>query len=163
MKTVNIEKREDIEQIINSCKICFLGMIDLNGDPYVLPMNFAYNEEVIYLHSAPDGGLVDIINNNNSVCITFNLGEELVHQHPKVACSYRMRSKSVICKGSVSFIEDLDEKVKILNLMMVHYIGKEFSYSDPAVRNVKIWKIPLDRVTAKEFAAPHEKPHVIKP
>ncbi len=161
MRTVKIDNQEKIEEIIKACKVCFLGMIDLEGYPYVLPMNFAYYEGVIYLHSAPDGHLVDVINNNNNVCITFNDGEELVHQHPKVACSYRMRSKSVVCKGRVTFVEDMHEKVEILNLMMVHYVGKEFKYSDPAVKNVKIWAIPIDKVTAREFAAPHDKPNII--
>lgn len=161
MKTVEIDNKEMIEEIIKACKICFLGMIDLEGDPYVLPMNFAYHEGVVYLHSAPDGGLMDIIQKNSKVCITFNDGEELVHQHPNVACSYRMRSRSVVCKGAVSFIEDLEEKREILNLMMVHYIGKEFKYSDPAVKNVKIWAVPIDKVTAKEFAAPHDRPNPV--
>lgn len=161
MRTVKIENKETIESIIKACKICFIGMIDLEGAPYVLPMNFAYHEGVVYLHSAPDGGLVDIINNNKKVCITFNDGEELVHQHPNVACSYRMKSRSVVCKGEVSFIDDLDEKREILNLMMQHYVGKEFSYSEPALRNVKIWAVPCDQITAKEFAAAHEKPNII--
>lgn len=161
MKTVKIENEELIEEIIKACQVCYLGVIDLEGEPYVLPMNFCYNEGVVYLHSGPEGNLIDIINNNNQVCITFNVGNELVHQHPNVACSYRMKSKSVVCKGKVSFIEDLDEKIEILNLLMVHYTGMEFKYSEPAVRNVKIWSIPIDRVTAKEFAAPHNKPNII--
>lgn len=161
MKTVKIENKKLIEDIIKACQVCYLGVIDLEGEPYVLPMNFCYNEGVIYLHSGPEGNLIDIINNNNQVCITFNEGNELVHQHPNVACSYRMKSKSVICKGKVSFIEDLDEKIEILNLLMVHYTGKKFKYSEPAVRNVKIWGIPIDRVTAKEFAAPHDKPNIV--
>jgi 2-dehydro-3-deoxygluconokinase len=38
-----------------------------------------------------------------------------------------------------------------------HYIDREFIYSDPAVKNVKIWEIPIDQVSAKEYAVPHYK------
>lgn len=40
---------------------------------------------------------------------------------------------------------------------MKHYSSREFVYSDPAVRNVKIWEIPISSVTAKEYAAPHKR------
>lgn len=162
MKTVIIENKEQVEKIISACSVCYIGIIDTSGAPYVVPMNFGYKDGVIYLHSAPDGSLVRCIDNNNNICITFSLGEKLVYQHPEVACSYRMRSKSVICKGKVNFIEDLSEKRIILDLIMQQYVkNQKFKYSDPAVKNVKIWEIPIDSACAKEFAAPHSGPKII--
>jgi hypothetical protein len=55
------------------------------------------------------------------------------------------------------FIEDMDSKREALNIIMKHYSSREFVYSDPAVRNVKIWEIPISSVTAKEYAAPHKR------
>ena len=155
MKTVIIEDRQRVEEIIARCDICFVGITDLEGNPYVIPMNFGYQEGVIYLHSGPTGSSIDMLAQNNHVCITFSTDHELVFQHPKVACSYRMKAKSVICRGKVGFIEDMDSKREALNIIMKHYSSREFVYSDPAVRNVKIWEIPIDSVTAKEYAAPH--------
>lgn len=155
MKTVTIEEREKIEQIIQRSDICFLGITDLEGNPYVIPMNFGYKDGVIYLHSGPTGSSIDMLARNNNVCITFSIDHELVFQHPKVACSYRMKAKSVICRGKVNFIEDMEKKREALDIMMQHYSSREFVYSDPAVRNVKIWEIPIERVTAKEYAVPH--------
>ena len=142
MKTVIIENKEQVEEIISRCDICFVGITDLEGNPYVIPMNFGYQDGVA---------------RNNRVCITFSVDHELVFQHPKVACSYRMRAKSVICRGRVNFIEDPEEKREALNILMRHYSSREFVYSDPAVKNVKIWEIPIDSVTAKEYAVPHTK------
>ena len=68
-----------------------------------------------------------------------------------------MRAKSVICRGSVCFIEDMAKKREALDSLMSQYIDKEFTYSDPAVRNVKIWAVPIDQVSAKEYAVPHKK------
>lgn len=151
MKTCIIEEKERIEAIIMNCDACFVGITDLEGNPYVVPMNFGYEDGTLYLHSAPEGGKVEMLEHNNRVCITFSLGHKLVFQHEKVACSYSMRSESAMCRGKVDFIEDLHEKRHALDIIMRHYSDKEFTYSDPAVRNVKVWRVPIEQMTGKVF------------
>jgi hypothetical protein len=68
-----------------------------------------------------------------------------------------MRSKSVIGWGTVIFEEDFDKKKEALDIIMHQYTQKEFTYSDPAVKNVKIWKVALDTLTCKVFGEPHKK------
>ena len=155
MKTIIIEDQARVEEIISRCDICFVGITDLEGNPYVIPMNFGYRNGVIYLHSGPTGSSIDMLERNNNVCITFSTDHELVFQHPKVACSYRMKAKSVICRGAVNYIDNMDDKREALHIIMQHYSSREFTYSDPAVRNVKIWEVAINKVTAKEYAAPH--------
>lgn len=157
MKTISIEEEKEIKSVIQSCKICYLGVADTDGMPYVVPMNFGYADGVVYLHSAPEGHLIDVVNRNNKVCVTFCTDTKLVFQHPQVACSYRMKSKSVILWGEVEFIEDIAEKERMLNILMAQYSDFEFKYSLPALKNVKIWKIKGDRITCKSFAEPHKK------
>lgn len=158
MKTVEHLNDERIGNIIKKCDVCFIGVVD--GDmPYVLPMNFGYKNNIIYLHSAPEGRIVDILNKNNNICVTFSTDHELAFQHPEVACSYRMKSKSVVAWGEVKFQEDFDKKVDALNIIMEQYSDKKFEYSDPAIKNVKVWEVAVDKVTCKEFGAPHEKYH----
>lgn len=156
MKTVILQDKERIEEIINRSEICFVGMVDANNSPYVIPMNFGYRDGVIYLHSGPTGNSLDILSLNRNVCITFSVDHELVFQHPKVACSYRMKAKSVLCRGKVSFIEDISGKREVLDIIMSHYSDQKFEYSEPAVRNVKVWEIPIDEVSAKEYGVPHK-------
>ena len=140
---------------LNKLRAKFAPML---AEAYVLhPGDVEKKDGVIYLHSGPTGSSIDMLAKNNRVCITFSVDHELVFQHPKVACSYRMRAKSVICRGRVNFIEDPEEKREALNILMRHYSSREFVYSDPAVKNVKIWEIPIDSVTAKEYAVPHTK------
>ena len=62
-----------------------------------------------------------------------------------------MKSKSVIVWGTVSFEEDFDKKIEALNIIMKNYTDGEFKYSAPAVKNVKVWKVEIDKMTAKEF------------
>lgn len=71
MKTVIIEDQQRVEEIISRCDICFVGITDQEGNPYVIPMNFGYQEGVIYLHSGPTGSSIDMLERNNNVCIHF--------------------------------------------------------------------------------------------
>lgn len=157
MQTLAHNDPQVIEAVIRKSDICFIGVADENNTPYVLPMNFGYAENVIYLHSAPHGRVIDILNRNNQICVTFSIDHELAFQHPKVACSYRMKSKSVVAFGRVQFIDDLEEKRVALNIIMAQYSDMQFSYNDPAVKNVKVWKVPVDGITCKEFGAPHDQ------
>ena len=126
-------------------------MTDEAGMPYVLPMNFGYNDGIIYLHSAQQGRSISMLEHNPHICVTFCSEPELIRQHPDVACSYRMRAGSVVCEGKVEFEDNFDEKVKALNFIMAQYINKSFTYSVPAVNNVRIWKMKINKMGAKEF------------
>lgn len=155
MQTVSVEEKEKIEALIRRNVVCYVGLIDLEGNPYVIPMNFGYNDEVLYLHSGPESGSVEALKKNPSVCITFSEGHELIYYDEEVACSYRMKSSSVICRGKVEFEDDFDKKIEALNIIMSHYTDREFKYSDPAVKNVLIWKVKIDDVSSKLFGVPH--------
>ncbi|WP_165020459.1 pyridoxamine 5'-phosphate oxidase family protein [Dysgonomonas sp. ZJ279] len=155
MITVTIEERALINEIIAKNNTCYVGMIDTEGMPYVIPMNFGYADDIIYLHSGQDGGSIRALENNPNVCITFCSRAQLTYQNVEVACSYRMQGSSVICKGKVIFEENFDEKVKALNIIMKQYTDRAFTYSVPAVNNVRIWKIEVDKISTKIFGVPH--------
>ena len=48
-------------------------------------------------------------------------------------------------------IEDMDEKRRILDLLMKQYTDNACSYAEPAVRNVKIWEVKVDEISCKSF------------
>lgn len=162
MVTITIEEREIIENTIRECKECFVGMVDLEGFPYVIPMNFGYKNDTIYLHSAPEGSSICFLENNPNVCITFCTDTELTHQNEEVACSYRIRGSSVICRGKVVFVEDFNEKIEVLNIMMAQYTDMPFKYSEPSVKNVKVWKVDVEQVSARIFGVPYKESHRYK-
>ncbi len=152
MRTYFIENREEINEIIKACKTCFLAMSD-NNQPYVLPMNFALEGDTVILHSAQEGRLWETIKKNQKVCVNWTLGEDLAWQDIQVGCSYRVKSKSVIVEGKVEFIEDFDEKYRCLSLTMAQYSKREFKFGTPAVKNVGVFKVHIEKITAKEFGA----------
>lgn len=153
MRTVFIEDQKDIDAIIKACKTCFLGLSDQENTPYVIPMNFGYHDGIIYLHSGQEGRKWDLMKSNPKACVTFMLGEELAYQDEHVACSWRVKSRTVIAEGTIEFIEDFDEKEKILHILMKQYSPKEFKFNAPAVRNVGVFKLNAHTIKAKEFGA----------
>lgn len=139
-----------IQKIIDTCEACYVGMIDQDHKPYVLPFNFGFEEGIIYLHSAIMGKKIDILRNNPNVCISFSTDHQLFHRHEPVACSYGMKYRSVLAYGEIAFIDDYDEKVRILNIIMRKYAGREFEYNPPAVNNVCIYKLEPSKIEGKE-------------
>lgn len=157
MITITVEERELMNDMIAKSKVCYVAMTDIDGFPYVLPMNFGFQDDILYLHSAPEGSSIKSLEVNPNVCILFCSDPSLVYQHENVACSYRMRGASVMCRGKVVFEEDFEEKVKALNFIMKQYSDRLFTYSRPAVENVKVWKIEIDSITTKIFGATNPK------
>jgi nitroimidazol reductase NimA-like FMN-containing flavoprotein (pyridoxamine 5'-phosphate oxidase superfamily) len=155
MKTIFIEDQQQIEEAIQQCEICSLGVVDTEGKPYVVPMNFGYHDGYIYMHGANFGKLIDAMKANPQVCVTFCTPTQLAYQDEHVACSYRMKAKSVVARGEIEFIVDFDKKVDALNVLMANYTDHKFTYNSPAVRNVEVYRLKADELTAKEFGAPH--------
>ncbi|PTN09055.1 pyridoxamine 5'-phosphate oxidase family protein [Mangrovibacterium marinum] len=153
MRTLFIEDRNEIDQIIRACKTCYVAVSD-QGTPYVLPLNFGYDGKSVILHSAQHGRLWDSLQKNPKVCINWTLGEELAWQDVRVGCSYRVKSKSVLVEGTVEFVNDYDQKVSCLEATMAQYDSeRQFKFSKPSVMNVGIMKVHIDKITAKEFGA----------
>ncbi|NTW32090.1 MAG: pyridoxamine 5'-phosphate oxidase family protein, partial [Bacteroidetes bacterium] len=124
---------------------------DNDNMPYVVPFNFGYKDNYIYLHSAKEGKKLSILKNNGNVCIAFSTDHKLAFQSENVACSYGMKFRSVLAYGKVEFIEDFNEKIKIMNIIMNHYTSHEFTYSEPAVKNVETFRIAITEMTGKEY------------
>jgi nitroimidazol reductase NimA-like FMN-containing flavoprotein (pyridoxamine 5'-phosphate oxidase superfamily) len=151
MRKVLFDSPEKAEQIISKCQVCYIGMVDTEGLPYVLPFNFGYKDETIYLHSARAGRKIDILNKKPDVCIAFSSDENLKVVNEEVACSYSMRFRSVLAYGKVEFIEDYEQKLEALNIIMKQYTGKDdFGYNRPAVEDVLVFKVKVDSFTGKE-------------
>ncbi len=146
----DIVRKEEMLEIIKKCKFCHVGFVD--GDkPYVLGFNFGFEDDVIYLHGAKEGKKIDIIRKNNNVCVMFDTDQEFFHRHEHIACSYRMRYKSVMVMGKAYIVEDEQVKIKALNAIMKQYTDRIFEYSYPSLKNVGIICIKVEKMTGRKF------------
>lgn len=147
-----LTRKDQLMEIMRSCKVCHLAMIDTEGNPYVLPFNFGIDEHYIWFHAAPEGKKLDALKMKPTVCVSFSSDYEFGHRHEQVACSYFMKYKSVLAFGEVEFIEDQDEKIKAMNIIMKQYTGKDdFTYNSPAIKNVCMFRLPLSHLTGRTY------------
>ncbi len=151
MKNREIKLKEEIERIIKSCEFCNVAMVDLVGKPYVIPMNFGYSNNCIFLHSSASGKKIDILKKKNAVCVSFSTDHMLRWQSEKVACSYSMKYRSVLAIGEVEFVDDKEEKISALNEIMKQYTDKEYKYSEPSVKEVMVFKVNIKKFEGRAY------------
>ncbi len=137
--------------IIEKAIVCRVAMC-WQDEPYVIPMNFGYRDNYIYLHSAREGRKLDILRNNNKVCIEFDADVELVQS--QVACNTSMKYKSVLAFGKAIILKDIAEKKRVLDIIMHHYCyhasPSVFHYPEDALEKVIIVKVKIENMTGKE-------------
>ena len=146
MKKRDLTFKPELERIIRKCEICNLAMVDESGFPYVLPMNFGFEGDYIYFHSAPAGRKIDIIKNNPNVCISFSADEQIRWVNEEVACSWGMKYRSVLAYGEVEIVDDFEKKEEALKIIMSNYSDREFTFNAPAVRDVFVFRVKIEKL-----------------
>jgi len=115
-------------------------------------MNFGYQDNYIYLHSAGEGRKLDILRNNDKICIEFDVDVELVQSQK--ACNTDMKYKSVLAFGKAIILKDIEEKKRALNIIMHHYHYHNslpvFHFPEDALGKVIIVKVKVEKMTGKE-------------
>ena len=139
--------RADIETIIKKSVVCRLAFSHDNR-PYVVPLNFGFEGNTLYFHSAGEGRKLEIMKKNNHVCFEFDTGVELVKSDR--ACGWGARYHSVIGFGRALFVEETDKKRDALNHIMRQYSDVSWEYTDANLKNVTVFKVIIDEITGKK-------------
>ncbi len=141
----------EIIRILDTAKVVHVGMC-VDGEPYVVPMNYGYIMEngklIIYLHGAKTGKKIDMMRANPKV--HFEMDCEIVPFEGDIACRYGISYSSVMGRGEAQIIEDACEKKAALSILMKTQTEKDFSFDDRMASVVSVIKI-----TASEFTAKH--------
>jgi len=143
-----ITDKSILEEILSNSKICRLGMID-NGLPYVLPFNFGFHENCIYIHSAPVGKKIDLMKENPVVCFEIEQQTDIVED--EIACKWSTLYRSVVGYGNVEIITDFEEKNRGLEIIMTQhgYKGK-MEFEPKEVEFVVLLKLSISSMTGKQ-------------
>jgi nitroimidazol reductase NimA-like FMN-containing flavoprotein (pyridoxamine 5'-phosphate oxidase superfamily) len=150
LKEKEITDRNEIEQLLSGEKVCRMAMCD-GETPYAIPTTYGYRNGVIYLHSSKLGRKMDVLRENNRVCIVVDTGHDLVQGPLDTSCKSTIRFKSVIGTGRAKPVEDDAEKRKAMDIIMTQMFGDQaFQYAPEGVRDMAIIKIELESVTGKK-------------
>lgn len=79
---------------------------------------------------------------------------EMDGQHELVeadtACNFSYKYASIIGNGIVEWIEDVTEKEKALNRIMLHQSGRTFEIPVSALKSVKLFRVVVQHFSAKQ-------------
>lgn len=102
-----ITDSREILSIVNDCKVIRLAMLDEQGLPYIIPLNFGYRFAdgvfTFYCHSAREGRKLELLRRDPRVSFEMDCRGEL--QSADHACGYGYYYASVIGSGTAELIE----------------------------------------------------------
>lgn len=138
---------EEIVQILLSQTNGVLSLIDSEGEPYGVPLSFAYDGNgSIYFHSALAGRKIDSIaaNRQGSFCV--------VQQDLIVPEEFTSYFRSVIVKGEIEVVHDRDELLRGLNLLCEKYSAGINSDEEISrcIDRVCVFKLSISSMSGKE-------------
>jgi uncharacterized protein len=143
-----IKDREEIDSILKQAQVCRLAMVEGNA-PYIVPMNFGYQDNCLYFHCAREGKKLDILRQNQEVCFEVDIEDQIV-KAPGNICSWSSKYRSVIGFGKALVLENWQEKAAALNIITAHYGAAHHDFSEKEVARLSIIKIEINSMTGKK-------------
>ena len=136
---LEIKSYEKIKEFLNDEHVGRISSIDVDGFPQIIPMNFVFRNDAVYMHSHVKGEKLNNILKNNKV--GFEADRELeflpsYFEDPHNASLADTLYISVVIKGLASFVIDREEKTLALNGLMEKYQPEGFY--DPLKSDMRV-------------------------
>lgn len=158
-KDLEVVGRENIEPILQRCKVCRIAMI-AEGEPYILPMVFGYEWDddglTLYMHCGRKGRKNDALRKNSRVCFELDIEEGLIgeggpaHRHSRAF-------SAIIGTGNVEFAKDYEERRRGFDVIMRHQTGCDgWTYPDAYLAVTEVFWVHADSFQASQKRAPRE-------
>ncbi len=153
-----VTDRDAIHAVLDEGLVAHVGLIAGDGDtphPVVIPMLYARDENVMYLHGSPASRLLRMAKNGAEVCVTVTLLDALVLA--RSGLNHSMNYRSVVVMGTATEVSDHGEKVAALNRLVDHAIpgrsGQIRAAHDVEVKGTTVLVLPLDECSMKARTA----------
>lgn len=135
------------KEILNNATNGVLSLVDTDGEPYGVPISYAYDgDKCIYFHSAVKGHKIECIE-SDSRCSFCVVGQDAIM--PDEFTTY---FRSVIVKGSVHAVTARDEMMKGLLLMCEKYspgVNPDAEISK-CIGHVAVLRLDIESMSGKE-------------
>ncbi len=139
---------ERAKEILNTSEFGILSMIDNEGLPYAVPINFIWdNESSIYVHCAMEGKKLKALehNPNISFCVVGN-----VHLIPN---KFTTEYESVILRGKANINLTDEEKGKAINMILQRFSPNDLEvgmkYAAKSFPRTKIIRLDFTEFSGK--------------
>lgn len=137
---------ETCKAILKRQKQGVLSLIDQDGDPYAVPINYLYYQDKIYFHSAKQGHKIEALKLHPKASFCVIDKDEIV---PEKLTTY---FRSVICLGHIYPIENQEAIIKPFSrafnpTISDEDIDKEFKQFQS---QLMILEMTIDQISGKE-------------
>ena len=152
---------EDCVGLLQRALVARIGTIDADGAPYVVPLNFVYEDEGrrIHLHLTKQRGhLASNLEFSSKVCFEVDEPGSLIATGD-AGCNTDQVYESVVCFGRATVIADELEKERIAGLFVRKYIdehmpGRSYEAGLVWLGAVEFFTVDIEVVTGKRCPPP---------
>jgi nitroimidazol reductase NimA-like FMN-containing flavoprotein (pyridoxamine 5'-phosphate oxidase superfamily) len=145
-----IKDKAEVERILREAEVGRLGTCT-DGQPYVVPVSFAYHDGKIVIHGAKIGKKMENIARNPRVCFEVDTSEIIPSDNP---CGFTYRYRSVIADGTARVVKAPAEKAASLRLLVEKYApGKETQMTEDRVAafdNLAVVEVTVEEMVGKK-------------
>lgn len=154
MRRTDRELRDtaEIQRILEEAKVLRLGLRD--GDyPYIVPLHYGYVYEGdglrFYMHGAKAGKKYELVKASSHAFVELDCAVETTGEGD-IACVYGANYASLMARGEVCLVEELDEKIEGLKLLMRAQTGRDFEITEQQAAGVAVFRFDAAEYSAKK-------------
>ncbi len=137
---------DETKEILQVGEYGILSTVSADGQPYGVPVSYAYTGEAIYFHCAPEGHKLDNLSSNNRVSFCV-VGKTQVLPD-KFATNY----ESVIVFGTAHEVVDEEKHAGLLEILKKYspdFMEKGERYISNDGPKARVYKIVIESLTGK--------------
>ena len=139
--------KEFAYMVSDKCEWAVVSMIDLQGDPYCVPLSIVRDDNFIYFHCAKDGFKIQCLKNNPNVCIS------CVGETKRIPTEFTTEFESAIIRGKAEEVVSDAEKIHALKLLCIRHTPTNMNEFDKAISEslsrTAVWKINITDISGK--------------
>ncbi len=153
---------ERAEEVLRRGRVAHVAFV-VDGQPYVLPFAYHFEDGTIYLHGAQASRAMRVLDGSSMVCVEVTLLDGLVASRD--AKSHSMNYRSVVVFGRAQPVSDEQEKRVVFERMTARYFdercpGRDYLPARPGdLGAVTVLRIAVDELSAKTRSGPPTGKH----
>jgi uncharacterized protein len=142
-----IASQQEILEVIQKAVVCHLAFMD-GDEPYIVPMNFGYQDNSIYLHSAAEGRKIDLLKKNKKVGFELEIDVETVAG--SIPCNWSMKYRSITGWGKAEILEGNKAKILGLNIIASHYTLGKLDFPEENLDKITVIRVGIEKLSGKK-------------
>jgi hypothetical protein len=149
-----------MERILSLAMVGRLATKDVQGYPYITPVNFVFLEGAVFFHGAPEGEKLNNLRRDDRVCFEVDVPLAYVgvdFNRERLPCLVHQLYHSVIIRGRARVLPEGEMKTRVLNALVArHESGADFppvTSDSPGYSGCLVVEVRPERMTGKSDLA----------